>query len=117
MNQELKEQAHKEFEEKKLVTGAMWLVKMWEKNKNNTEIEIELPEHIKDEFRYLIDSLINKTVQMTEERIVGVIKHMLLEINFLEGITGEKNREIVIKNHRKMKEYFSLITNKSDINK
>lgn len=58
MNQELKEQTIKKF---------------WE-----TVLEVNV-EDIKSETIYLVsdenlDSLIDKTVQMTEERIVGVIK-------------------------------------------
>lgn len=103
MNKELKEQV-KQYFEANLLDGD----KMEDCGKAVITID--------QDFIEIFDSLIDKTVQMTEERIVGVIKQMLLDINFLEGITGEENRDIVYKNHKKMKEYLSLITNKSDIN-
>lgn len=106
--EEIKNQAHKDFRDTFFTTpeGHTAIIASWSKGE----------QEVFKRFEDFIDSLVDKTVQMSEERIAVVIKQILLDINFLEGITGEENRDIVYKNYKKMKEYFYLITNKSDIN-
>lgn len=102
MNKELKQQAHKEFE---LVVGI-------------TSIGETNEEHQK-RIRKFIDSIIDKTVQMTEERIVGLIKERK------DHIYQTAQRDAVNPNGydyyrimlNSIDDIISLITNNSDINK
>lgn len=113
MNQELKEQAR----------GIMCA--------NLIAFEENTPEDKKAELRPKVifanlDSLIDKTVQMTEERIVGIIKEYperLLQImpegklHFVvfQGKADEDEKKTIY--FQAIKDIISLITNKSDINK
>ena len=66
MNKEIKKQMREEFDE------------LWKelRMKDNTTFE-EIPADI--QFKKLIDSLIDKTVQMTEEKIVNKITDLYIE--------------------------------------
>lgn len=97
MNQELKEQTIKKF---------------WE-----TVLEVNV-EDIKSETIYLVsdenlDSLIDKTVQMTEERIVGKLKDYADELPDELQVTGCGQRQRV--SSFIQKDIISLITNKSEL--
>lgn len=52
----------------------------------------------KSEARKRLNALMDRVVKEERERIVGILK----EINFLEGIEGNKNREIVVTNYIKL---------------
>lgn len=85
-NQEIKNQAHKEFTERFVREDGL------------------LDKYSHDEILFFIDSLIDRTVQMTEERIVEIIRAV-----------GHQQEDDTI--WCDMDELISLITNKSDINK
>ena len=127
MNQELKQQAHKEFDERfpckcKIckLEGVNTFGECFCSYSKSTHIW-ERPEIIKS----FIDSLIDKTVQMTEGRIVENIienlkKHIEESETELKKLEGEdceitKDYKLAIENIMTMLK--SLITNKSDINK
>lgn len=100
--EELKEQAHKEFDEQLPLSEWYCL--------DHTEVK-----QLKESVESFIDSLIDKTVQMTEERIVGVIesKDYVGEAEMRDefGGNGKETAKIIVG------DIISLITNKSDINK
>jgi hypothetical protein len=109
MKQELKEQAHKEFDE------------LWKelRMKDNTSFE-EIPADT--QFKKLIDSLIDKTVQYEQDRIAQKVNAQL-EV-FFDWAEQVKAKEIGhwvmmygISPQEFRKSVLSLITNKSDINK
>lgn len=89
--QEIKEQAHKEFD--KLNIPGLYLSQQ-------------------QKLKSFIDSIIDRTVQMTEERIVGVIEEY-------EETYEDKDLDIVEKTvlGQVLYDVKFLITNKSDINK
>ena len=60
-----------------------------------------------------IKSEIDRAVGEERERTSKIAKEMLQDINFLEGITGKENMDLVYKNHKAMKNYLSLITKQS----
>lgn len=121
MNQELKQQAHKEFDkifsQEKTPEGRSYLY--------DKEAECSVNPLIMKDF---LDSLIDRTVQMTEERVVGIAKQIK---NFITIHSQAAIMEFV--NYRKLDEkmateiqdsiidivddaFNTLITNKSDIN-
>jgi len=101
--QEIKQQAHTEFVKS--------FVKMSLTNRP-TFYGIKFEDL--DEVCYFIDSLIDRTVQMTEERVVGIVEKQKLIKTSSEGGVDFMIREAgnaIINN------IISLITNKSEINK
>jgi len=117
MNKELKEQAHKEFDEKwkRMKDGGLgkhasidgrfiWAVD------DDEDQWVFADETIKS----FTDSIIDKTVQMTEERIVGVIENY-----FDSEMEQNKGSRLVYEQlgEDKIRIVKSFITNKSDINK
>lgn len=102
MNKELKEQMHKEFREK-FVTFKSW---------SNDSVGISVkttPEDIEN----FMDSLIDKTVQLSEERMLNNVLEIIEEI---DPSTVRGTSKIYWGNvlREKVK---SLITKESDINK
>jgi len=112
--QELKQQAHKEFDEKckevEFLHG----------------VPVDLPNYYREKIKSFLDSIIDKTVQISEERIVGVIKEYperLLQIMpegklpfvVFQGKANEDEKKTIY--FQAVKDIISLITNKSDINK
>ena len=99
MNKELKEQAHKEFEQLRV----------------NDEYycggDYENKEMLVGEIKSFIDSLIDKTVQMTEERIWKEVKKVSWRVS------SSPKREYNVHREDIKNILTSLITNKSDINK
>lgn len=106
MNQELKEQARKEFDERFVKKPVDW--------RENHGWEVPYVNSRADNLKSFIDSLIDKTVQYERERIAKWV-----DKNTGPGgdtpypelmcfIAEEKDFDVAIK---------SLITNKSDINK
>lgn len=102
--EELKKQAHKEFDEQAT----------WEKFGRLTSDKQKI--FVKS----FIDSLIDKTVQMTEERIVWIIQQTRKRPNYLNP-TMTESAEIIsfedMEYNKALQDIESLITNKSDINK
>ena len=92
--EELKEQAREEF--RKIGNGAVRFLAT------------------RNECYEFIDSLIDKTVQMTDERIVGMIEKLDYKIVATSGL-GEYYAKEGVKNTKQA--IISLITNKNDINK
>ena len=102
MNKELKEQARKELEEKKFETilgGYCWF-----QDGGNGGYEYE-------DILKIIDSIIDKTVQQTQEKIVGIIESLMDENTYTEqdGI----RYDTMLANKTLQKAIF-LITNKND---
>lgn len=91
VNEELKQQARKEFDERFRTSKTYQTIK--ERN-----------------IKSFIDSLINHTVQMERERIVGIIGK-LVTVDITDQ-SGKMVREQLISKDSLL----SLITNKSDIN-
>lgn len=107
MNEELKQQAHKEFKEKFTIDGNRWIF-----------FDRDSPEPVID----FIDSLIDKTVQMTEERIVERLEQEFGDWDIIEDGTNPAYITQIGKGGLYsvdgfIDELISLITNKSDINK
>lgn len=119
MNQELKQRAHKEFDEKFPIAYSHNAL-LGAYVSKNASVDIKTT---------FIDSLIDRTVQMTEERIVGIAKQRK---NFITLHSQEAIMEFI--NYRKLDEKMAteiqdsiidivddafnpIITNKSDINK
>ena len=96
MNKELKEQARKDFRNK--FKG--WILQ----DENETYRSFEIIEAFQD-------SLIDKTVQMTEERIVEMIRAKQKSLRFRNLGKGRVDFELGLE------QAISLITNKNDINK
>lgn len=96
MTQEIKEWAHKEFDEK-------YGNAQTESNCSPDKVLIGI---LLSDFKSFIDSLIDRTVQKTEERIVGVIGDLKSELH-------ESGHHI---RRQALDDIISLITNKSDIN-
>lgn len=116
MNQELKQRAHKEFDEKFPIAYSHNAL-LGAYVSKNASVDIKTT---------FIDSLIDRTVQMTEERIVGKIlneetlqykypkinkknTHFVKEVQLVKGYNWAIDRMRVV--------ISDLITNKSDINK
>lgn len=106
--QEIKQQAHKEFDKKFVKDSTMTNVRLIERQNPN-------------EIKSFLDSLIDRTVQMTEERIVNKLKNkqksLKKEIKKYKTLpfyreAGEVRGEFIM-----VSELISLITNKSEINK
>lgn len=100
--QEIKQQAHKEFDKKFVKDSIMTNVRLIERQNPN-------------EIKSFLDSLIDRTVQMTEERVAQKLKGAItLYPTFYDGISflipsgwSDKLEKYII----------SFITNKSEINK
>ena len=99
--EEIKQQAHKEFED--VIEHLPTLDNS--RNLNNKW---------KKKFLFLIDSLIDKTVQITEDRIVGKITPPEKWKQCLKSFDGQD--EICSLCGFNPEKLISLITNKSDIN-
>ena len=105
MNQELKEQAHKEFDKK------------FEEHKNGkNSIGIQYIDAPETTFKSFIDSIIDKTVQHEQDRIVEIIEDWTPTKYTGYGVSPIA---MTLDDHKRnfSKELISLITNKSDINK
>lgn len=99
--EELKKEVHKEFDERK-----------WQHWHTRCSQFVEIPDSLKDQLKSFIDSLIDKTVRMTEERIVGLIEERQKLFNFLP-----KDKWCYKMVKTTDLDIISLITNKSEINK
>ena len=99
MNKELKEQAHKEFDEKFKSICKKHIIEKYLCDPES--FYIKNAQTFVDSLYFLIDSLIDKTVLQKQERVVEELK---LSRMFFYA-TQEDKDEVV-----------SLITNKSDIN-
>ncbi|MBL7141785.1 hypothetical protein ISS21_01670 [Patescibacteria group bacterium] len=51
------------IDELKFYTGARWLADMWQKQKDETAIEIDLPTHSKEELKEIIDEILDTRTQ------------------------------------------------------
>lgn len=145
MNEELKQQAHKEFDDLFLTKSKCCnadVRKLLARKNNDLYCKTcgrfckEIEKTKADDIKSFLDSLIDKTVQKTEERIVGMMAEFLKDElgykgKYIEQDLSKKNHgtccycsecghfndECVCKNNRIHKFMQSLITNKSDINK
>ena len=91
MNKELKEQAHKEFDEKfsHIRVGKRMILLS------------EAYPYTYTELKSFIDSLIDKTVQISEERIVGIIeKAQEVLRKDLTRENRETNTDFIVKAHQ-----------------
>ena len=56
------------IDELKFYTGSRWLADMWQKQKDETTIEIDLPTHSKEELKEIIDEILDqRTHEIIEE--------------------------------------------------
>lgn len=111
MNQELKEQAHKEFDEKYIKKAEQFYKTAVSDQVAPYRHQLETLLDIKQD----IDSLIDKTVQTTEERIVD-----LIERQYGDVVTTNKDVAIphnCLEYETALDDIITLITNKGDINK
>lgn len=97
MNKELKQQAHKEFDENYKLSFITLYTALAQVNPEHELIGFE------DKIKSFLDFLIDRAVQMTEERIIGEVKDMFM-CNF--QIYKENNNINEIEN-----DILSLITN------
>lgn len=116
MNQELKDQAHKEFDEK------VKELKSAEFNSIGETAVFQFGYRLKDDNRSVwtitdwggiksfMDSIIDKTVQKTQDRIVGMIQTRCDLANTTAETVGE---EIMYESCKE--KIISLITNKSEL--
>lgn len=107
MNQELKQRARKEFDERFVKKPVDW--------RENHGWEVPYVNSRADNLKSFIDSIIDETVQMTEERIVGVIEDYR-KTEWLNLHDRKKYKE-QIEMRDTIDKIISLITNNSDINK
>lgn len=98
--EEIKQQAREEFDERFCENAYCSEEKVIPSFKNGKEVRVK-------DIKSFIDSLIDKTVQQTEERIVGIARKLQEE-----GLNVQVEGDYYI-NFRDLE---SLITNKSDIN-
>lgn len=110
MNQELKEQTHKEFDKCSIKLEWKEKPEIADILQNISDIAFEKQ---KIEVHKLLDSLIDKTVQHEQDRIVGI-----MEDYFNSEMEQNKGSRLVYEQLGEDKiRIISLITNKSDINK
>ncbi len=98
--EELKKQAHKEFE--KILDEII-------ADEENSECNVG---YYKESYLNRLDSLIDKTVQMERERIVALIEKLKNNVQHTHmGGCFDCSKDLILD------DIISLITNKSDINK
>lgn len=104
MNKELKEQARKEFDERFVSEDTIDSMNSAGEECYSSVRYVNTDST--DDFTYFIDSIIDKTVQHEQERIIGILNKHRHELDIIS-----------IDCSYWMDNTISLITNKNDINK